>query len=311
MSKTAFLFAGQGAQKIGMAKDIAAAFAGAARAFDIASEAAGVDMRKMIFDGDADTLMKTENTQPAVVTANAACFAAAVESKISFDAALGLSLGEYSALVAAGALNLGGAVSLTKKRGKFMQEAVPEGVGAMAAIIGLSAEDVRLLVYDAGGLVEIANLNCPGQVVISGIRADVERACALARERGAKQAVLLPVSAPFHSSLMRPAAERFEAELAGVDIRELSRPVLSNVTADYIAHGADIAPLLLRQMYSPVRFEESILRLIADGYDTFVALGPGTALSGFVKRISKEARIFNIEDMPSLEKTLAGLEGLR
>lgn len=309
MGKLAFVFAGQGAQTVGMGKELADNFECAAKVFDEASEALGFDVKDMIFNGDNETLMITENTQPTVVTMSIAALRVLEEKGIKPDVVAGLSLGEYSAHIASGSIDFADGVRLVRKRGKYMQEEVPVGVGAMAAIIALSADDVKACCEEVSklGVCSPANFNCPGQIVVSGEAAAVEKCCELAKEKGAKRAVKLAVSAPFHCSMLVGAGEKLAKELENVEVKDMSIPVITNVTADYIASKDDIKPYLIKQVSSSVLWEDTIRRMIADGVDTFVEVGPGKALSGFIKKVSREVKVFNVEDMASLEKTLAGL----
>lgn len=309
MGKLAFVFAGQGAQKVGMGKELADNFECAARVFDEATEALGFDTAKMIFDGDDETLMITENTQPTVVTMSVAALRVLEEKGIKPDVVAGLSLGEYTAHIASGSLDFHDAVRLVRKRGKYMQEEVPVGVGAMAAIIALSAEDVKACCEEASkiGVCSPANFNCPGQIVVSGEVEAVDRCCEIAKEKGAKRAMKLPVSAPFHCSMLIGAGEKLAKELENVEVHEMNIPVITNVTADYVGSKEDIKPYLIEQVSSSVLWEDTIRKMIADGVDTFVEVGPGKALSGFIKKVDKDVKIFNVEDMASLEKTLEGL----
>lgn len=310
MGKTAFIFSGQGSQTIGMGKELADNFPCAAKVFEEADEALGFSISDMIWNGDADTLMITENTQPAIVTMSTAALRILEEKGIKPDVTAGLSLGEYTAHIASGSLNFKDAVRLVRKRGKFMQEEVPVGKGAMAAIIALSAEDVRECCEKASeyGVCSGANFNCPGQIVVSGDKEAVEKCCEFAKEKGAKRALMLAVSAPFHCALLKGAGEKLEKELENVTVGEMQIPVVTNVTADYIKNKDDIKQLLKEQVSNSVLWEDSIRRMIADGVDTFVEIGPGKALSGFVKKISREVKIFNVEDTASLENTLEGLK---
>lgn len=306
MGKIAFVFPGQGAQYVGMGKEIASNSKAAADIFDQASEALEFDMKKMVFDGDEETLKITENTQPAIVTTSVACLQPLLERGIKPDFTAGLSLGEYSAHVASGTMDFKTAVSLVRKRGKYMQEAVPLGVGTMAAILGLSSEDVTECCKQASdyGIVEPANFNCPGQISIAGEIKAVEKAMELCTEKGAKRAILLAVSAPFHCSMLKPAGDKLAAELKNVEFAEFKIPLIANATGQIIDSSANIKELLIKQVSSPVLWENSIKLMLEKGVDTFIEIGPGKVLGGFVKKISKEARIFNIEDMNSLEKTL-------
>ena len=309
MGKTAFIFPGQGAQYVGMAKDIAMEFRSASEIFDQAADALAIDMRKMIFEGDEETLKTTENTQPAIVTASVACLMPILEAGIKPDFTAGLSLGEYSAHVASGTMDFKTAVSLVRKRGKYMQEAVPLGVGTMAAIIGLSREDVQECCREASqyGIVEPANYNCPGQISIAGETRAVEKAIELCREKGAKRAVQLAVSAPFHCSMLAPARDRLYADLENIEFCDFEVPLVANVTAQVVGSPSEIKDLLAKQVCSPVLWEDSIRLMLELGADTFIEIGPGKVLSGFMKKIDKDARCYNVEDLSSLEKTLEEL----
>ncbi len=302
--KIAFLFAGQGSQAIGMGKELCENFPAAKAVFETATEALGFDVEKMIFEGDNETLMITENTQPAILTMSVAALEVVKSLGIKPDVVAGLSLGEYSAHVAAGSMEFSDAVRLVKKRGKYMQEEVPVGVGAMAAIIALDADTVKEVCALASekGIVEPANFNCPGQITVAGEVAAVEYACEIAKEKGAKRAMLLPVSAPFHCSMLKGAGEKLKAELENVTVSDLQIPLITNVTADYVTDKNEIKDLLVRQVSSSVLFEESLKQMLADGVDTFVEIGPGKALSGFVKKIDKEVALYHVEDMKSLEE---------
>lgn len=306
MGKVAFIFAGQGAQRVGMGQEIAKSYKSADDIFNQATEALGFEVKKMIFEGDEETLKITENTQPTILATSIACLQPLLEKGIKPDVVAGLSLGEYSAHVAAGTMGFKDAVRLVKKRGKYMQEAVPVGVGTMAAVLGLPNEEVIACCEEASreGIVEPANFNCPGQIVVAGEVKAVEKVVGLCKEKGAKRSMLLPVSAPFHCSLLKPAGEKLRAELESVELKDMKIPVVTNVTAEYIADKSKVKDLLIRQVSSSVKWEECILKMIDEGVDTFVEIGPGKTLSGFVKKINKEARIMNVEDLESLNKTL-------
>ncbi len=309
MGKLAFIFPGQGAQYVGMGKQIASEFASSSAIFDEASETLGFDMKKMIFDGDDETLKITENTQPAIVTASVACLAPLLENGVKPDFTAGLSLGEYSAHVASGTMNFSTAVSLVRKRGRYMQDAVPLGVGSMAAILGLSADDVRQCCRQASqfGIVEPANYNCPGQIAIAGEVKAVEKAMEYCTDKGAKRTILLAVSAPFHCSLLKPAGKLLDADLESITFDDFKTPLIANTTAQVVKSPSEIRETLVKQVSSPVLWEDSIRLMLDHGVDTFVEIGPGKVLSGFVKKINKEVRSLNIEDTESLKKTLGEL----
>lgn len=231
------------------------------------------------------------------------------EKGVKPDVVAGLSLGEYAAHVASGSLDFKEAVKLVKKRGKYMQETVPLGVGGMAAILALSPEDVVACCKEASaaGIVEPANFNCPGQITVAGELAAVEKCCELAKEKGAKRAMLLPVSAPFHCSMLTEAGEKLAHELESVTVSDMQIPLITNVTGDYLKDKEEVKPTLVKQVSSSVRWEEGVRRMIEDGVDTFIEVGPGKALCGFMKKIDKEMKAYNVEDMASLTKTLEGL----
>jgi [acyl-carrier-protein] S-malonyltransferase len=306
---TAFLFPGQGSQTVGMGKAFYDASPRARAVFEEANDALGFDLRRVIFEGPESELALTANTQPAVLTASVAAAAACAERGLEPALAAGHSLGEYSALVVAGALRLSDAVVALRKRGEFMQEAVPVGTGAMAAIMGLALDVVEAVVRDAaqGQVVEVANVNSVQQIVIAGDKAAVERAVAQAAERGGRKSVMLPVSAPFHCSLMKPAAERLAGVLAGVTVSDPRIPIVRNADASVTRRASDVVPLLLRQVASPVRWTECVQRLAAEGATTFVEVGPGRVLTALTRRIVETARTAAVEDPASLDKALAAL----
>ncbi|MBU3110544.1 ACP S-malonyltransferase [Clostridium lacusfryxellense] len=306
MSKIAFIFPGQGAQYIGMGKELFENIDVCKNIFNIADEELNFELSKLCFEGTDSELNITENTQPAILTTSIAALMALKEHGIECDVTAGLSLGEYSALVCSGAMEFKDAVKLVKKRGRFMQEAVPVGIGTMAAIIGLEANLVEEACIEAEttGIVEIANLNCPGQIVIAGEIAAVELACEHAKEKGAKRAIMLSVSAPFHCSMLKPAAEKLEIELENIVLRDMTIPVMTNVNGDCVKSTNDIKGNLKLQVMSSVLWETIIKNMIKDGVDTFVEIGPGKVLCGFVKKIDRKLTVINIEDMASLAKAV-------
>lgn len=310
MEKTAFLFAGQGSQYIGMGKELFDNFSVSKNTFEEASESLHMDLTKLIFEGKKEELDLTENTQPAIVTMSVAALRALTEYGIIPDVTAGLSLGEYSALTASGVFSLSQVVPLVQKRGRFMQEAVPEGIGKMNAILGLSEDKVREACEEAKsfGIVEPANFNCPGQIVIGGEIKAVDEAARLAKEKGAMKTLDLSVSAPFHTSMLKPAAERLKSELEPLDLGEINIPVMSNVNADYIKSSAEIKDLLYRQVMNSVLWEQIIRKMITNGIRNFIEIGPGRTLSGFVKKIDRGLNIYNVENIASLEATAKALK---
>lgn len=305
MSKTALLFAGQGAQVVGMGKDLAEKFSSAKAWFERANAALGYDLAKVCFEGPEADLTKTENAQPGIFLVSWVAFQLLKEQvpHLKFDATAGLSLGEFTALTAAGALSFEDGLRVVRQRGKFMQEACDVTKGGMAAIIGLDEGPTREVCAEAG--VVLANLNCPGQLVISGEAEKIAKACELAKSKGAKRALPLPVAGAYHSPLMASAQPKLAAELAAAKISTPTVPVISNVTAQ--AHGGDISAKLVEQVCASVLWENSMRNLLAQGYTRFIELGPGTALSGFMKRIDKSATMLNVADAASLEATIKAL----
>ncbi|WP_432400638.1 ACP S-malonyltransferase [Wukongibacter sp. M2B1] len=310
MKKIAFVFPGQGAQYVGMGKEFVDNFKVANDVFEKASDSLGYDMKKLCFEGPEEELKKTENTQPSILTASVAIYEVLKEHGHVPEIVAGLSLGEYSALVASGVMSFEDAVKVVRARGKYMQEEVPLGVGTMAAFIGLERDKVIEACERASefGVVEPANYNSPVQIVISGEVKAVEKAVEIGKEFGAKRAMVLNVSAPFHSSMLRGAGDKLGLELDKVELNDFVYPVIANVTAEYYDSVSSVKELLVGQVSSSVLWEDSVKKMIDAGIDTFVEVGPGKALSGFIKRISREVTLLNVEDMASLEKTLKALE---
>jgi len=303
MTQCAFLFPGQASQYPGMGRELCEKFPASRAVFDEADKALGFPVSKMCFEGTEDELKLTENTQPAVVSASVAAYRALVDSGITPNYVAGHSLGEYSALVAAGGLSFSDAVRTVRRRGQFMQEAVPAGVGAMAAILGLSHAQVDEACRRAaeGEVVSAANLNSPEQTVISGHSGAVKRAVEVASQMGAKRAVILAVSAPFHCELMMPAQHKLEEVLRATTFGPLKIPLVTNVAAEAIQKGEDAREALVRQVSLPVRWEESIRTLIELGVDMFVEVGPGKVLSGLLRQIDRSVLCVNVEDEKSLQ----------
>ncbi|SFD86914.1 [Acyl-carrier-protein] S-malonyltransferase [Bacillus sp. OV194] len=311
MGKIAFLFPGQGSQSVGMAQELAQNFVEARTIFDTADEKLSISLSSIIFEGPEEDLKRTENTQPALLTASIAVLEVFKKYGIKADYAAGHSLGEYSALVAAGSLSFEDAVNAVRQRGLFMEEAVPTGVGAMSAILGMKQEELEAItekVTENGHAVQVANLNCPGQIVISGTAQGVADASSLAKENGAK-VIPLQVSGPFHSSLMEPAAEKMQDVLDSITIQDAEIPVLANVSAKPVTDAGEIKEKLVKQIYSPVRWEETINELMALGVDTFIEIGPGKVLSGLVKKVNRRANVIAISDEATINAAAEKLKG--
>src|SRR5512133_2787096 len=307
MSKTALLFAGQGAQVVGMGKDLAGAFPSAQAWFDRANAALGYNLASVCFNGPEADLTRTENAQPGIFLVSWVAFDLLKDRfpALSFQATAGLSLGEFTALAAAGAMSFEDGLRLVRQRGRFMQEACDATKGGMAAVIGLEEGPTREVCAEAG--VVLANLNCPGQLVISGEADKIARACELAKAKGARRALPLVVAGAYHSPLMAGAQPKLAGELARVHLGTPKVPVISNVTAQPHEEAGSIRAKLVEQVSASVVWEQSMRYLLAQGFTRFIELGPGTALSGFMKRIDKTVQMLNVADLPSLEATLKTL----
>ncbi|MNB95530.1 Malonyl CoA-acyl carrier protein transacylase [compost metagenome] len=307
MSKIAFVFPGQGAQAVGMGRDVYEALPHSRAVFEKGDEVLGFSLSQLIFEGPDSDLKQTVNTQPALLTASVAYLEALRDQGMKPDYVAGHSLGEYSALVAAGVLSYEDAVRLVRLRGRFMEEAVPGGQGAMAAVLGAERDALAELcrsVSEESGVVELANVNCPGQIVVSGSQAGVNGVVQRVKEAGGKRAIPLEVSGPFHSSMMKAAADRLADELKSVAFNAPAVPVIVNVTAAPVTDPEEIRELLVRQVYSPVLWQDSIEWLIADGVDTFVEIGSGSVLAGLIRKIDKTVKVININTLESVQAVL-------
>ena len=307
--KTALLFPGQGSQYIGMAKEFYDNYSASKEVFDKANEVLNINLKKLCFEGPIDELSKTEITQPAILTASYAIYKALEKEGINADITAGLSLGEYTALTSSGAMRFEDAVWVVKNRGKYMQETVPLGAGKMAAIIGLDSDGLDKLIDRVNdlGIIEGANYNCPNQIVISGESKAIERAVEVSKDFGAKKSVILPVSAPFHSSLLKPAGDLLCKDLQKVELNSMKYKIISNVTADYIKNTEEIKDLLIKQVYNPVYWQQSIEKMIDDGVENFIEVGPGKSLTTFTKKIARKKKVKinakkveNLKDLNSL-----------
>lgn len=310
MSKTTYIFPGQGSQAVGMGKDLFDNFAAAREVFEAADDALGFSLSEMCFSGDEADLQLTANTQPAILTTSIAAYRAALSEGLALpDFVAGHSLGEYSALVAADVLDFADAVRTVRKRGTYMQEAVPVGVGAMAAILGLDVETVEAGCREAaeGQVCSPANINSPSQIVIAGNAEAIDRACEILKEKGAKRAIKLNVSAPFHCALMMPAQERLATCLAELEYSEFAFPIVHNVDSSINSDSSKVRENLTQQVSSPVRWLQSVETMTANGVGKFIEIGPGKVLSGLVRQISRDVTYANIENLDSLKTTLETL----
>lgn len=310
---TAFVFPGQGSQYAGMGKDVAETFPAARRVFDEIDASLGYSISRLCFEGPEEELKLTQNTQPAILAVSSAIHAV-LEDEFELarrDLVAGHSLGEYSAIVSVGGLEAAEAAKIVHLRGKFMQEAVPVGTGGMAALIGPTVEEARAICEEAaqGEIVSVANINAPGQIVIAGTKNGIDRAITFAKERGVKRAIALPVSAPFHCDLMKPAEERLRPVLDEANLKDLWVSLVSNVDASPIGTATAVRNALLRQVASPVRWVESVQKMIAMGVRRFVEIGPGNVLTGLIKRIDSSVELINVSDVPSIEAFVGRMKG--
>lgn len=301
------MFPGQGSQAVGMGKALYDASEEVKGLYALANDVLNKDLQSLMFDGPQEQLTETENTQPALLLSSAAVYTLLKNENIMPNMVIGHSLGEYSALVAANAMSLEEALPLVATRGRLMEKAYPKGKGTMAAVLGMKEEEIRkeLTKIDKTEIVDLANLNCPGQIVISGSKAGVDEAAELLKAAGARRVIPLNVSGPFHSRLMKPANEEFQQSLDAVTINDAQIPVYANVTAEAVTNKNEIKQLLIEQLYSPVRFEQSIRNMMEQGVDAFVEIGTGNVLSGLVKKIDRKTKTFAVQDPESLASFLA------
>lgn len=307
MKRIAFIFPGQGSQAVGMGKAFYDAYPEIQEFFHEADQLLGKDISTIMFEGSKEKLTETENAQPALLLSSIAVHTLLVKEEVQPIMAAGHSLGEYSALVAAGAISFAEALPLVAKRGRLMEEAFPKGQGSMAAVLGMSQADIEAVLQrlPENEAVDLANLNCPGQIVISGSKEGIDKASALLKDSGAKRVLPLNVSGPFHSRLMKPANEQFSKELNEIDFKNASIPVYANVTAKPVTEKEEVKDLLIKQLYSPVRFEESIREMIQEDIDAIVEVGNGKVLSGLVRKIDRGVKTFAVQDPASLDEFLS------
>ena len=306
MSKTAFVFPGQGAQKPGMGKDFYDSFDIAEQIFEDASNWLSLDMKALCFE-ENEKLDLTEYTQAALVTTSLAMAHVVREKGLTPDVTAGLSLGEYCAIEMAGGMSLKSAVCTVRERGILMEHAVPAGKGSMAAVLGMKAEDIETTISSVDG-VEIANYNCPGQIVITGKKEGVERAAELLKENGAKRVIPLNVSGPFHSSMLKKAGQELEKILENQEVSPLKIPYVTNVTGDFVHEEREIKSLLSRQISSPVKWQQSVENMILNGVDTFVEIGPGRTLNGFIRKINRDVSVYSIQTVEDMEKVIQAVK---
>lgn len=310
MGKLAVVFPGQGAQFVGMGRSFYDHSKSGKSIMEISSQALSKDMADLCFFSSDEILRMTENTQPSILTVSYMIYQGLVERGIEADGFAGLSLGEFTALVAGGALKFEDAVQIVRERGRLMQAEVPAGKGAMAAILGMEREPIEAVckTLSSEGIISVANYNCPQQIVIAGETALVEKAVMLLKENGAKKAVLLPVSAPFHTKMLTGAGEKLREVIKQYDVAPLKTAVYTNVTAKQYQSTDDITEVLVKQVSASVMFEDQIRNMIADGFDTFIEVGPGSALTKFIKKISRDVQLMTIETVEDLDKVIDQLE---